>query len=400
MATRFRFNKAALEALKATDKRQYFYDTEIPQLGVTVLPSGKITYHVRVTEAGQSKRVGVQRGTFPAMPVPLARDEAKKILARNAEGVNIAEARRSERIDKALAELTVEDAVDLFCTNKVRRISTGQKFPIKDSTKEIYKKTIKRLLGDDYRKSLLSVTEGMLAKKVPKVPQITGSNGLRSLSSVWNWIGKQEAYRGKLPPNPVRLYSDYNEGLHVPPPRDRRIAADTLPAFFIELDKRPVEAQEALLWALLTGCRPGEVEGLTWEYVDLKNKTYTLPDPKNRRPAVLPIPPSLLPALRKRKQKSGRVFNITLRAHLDEITEALDLKLSPHDLRRTHAGICNGVLPETSAKRLQNRVLIDVFHHYVGTSADLHDEIAKVEREVYRLAGRPLDNVVKLEAVG
>ncbi|MDO8864050.1 integrase family protein [Haliea sp. E1-2-M8] len=399
MAARFRFNKAVLEALEATDKRQYFYDTEIPQLGVTVLPSGKITFHVRVTEDGQSKRVGINRGTFPAMQVPLARDEAKKILGENAKGVNIAESRRSERIDKALAELTVEDAVDLFCANKVRRISTGQKFPIKDSTKEIYKKTIKRLLGDDYQKSLLAVTEGLLAKKVSKVPQITGSNGLRSLSSVWNWIGKQEAYRGKMPPNPVRQYSDYHEGLHVPPPRDRRIPADTLPAFFTELDKRPVEAQEALLWALLTGCRPGEVEGLTWDYVNLKDKTYTLPDPKNRRPAVLPIPPSLLPALRKRKQKTGRVFPLTLRAHLDEITEALDIKLSPHDLRRTHAGICNGVLPETSAKRLQNRVLIDVFHHYVGTSADLHDEIAKVERELYRLAGRPLDNVQALRAV-
>ena len=400
MGGKIRFTQASLDAIKPTSGRQYFYDDKVPQLGVTVLPSGKKTFHIRVTDKGRTRRIGIERGTYPAMPIETARDEAKDMLAEHAKGIDLVEARRATRADEDLATLTVEDAVALFCDGKQRRLSTGQKVPLKDSTKASYKKTIKALLGKDlYESPLTKVTEATLDAKVKAAPQASGATALRSLSSVWNWLSRHPSYRGRMPANPVKEYATYHEGLHVPAPRDRRVNVKDLPDFLAEVEKRPAVAKEALLWLCLTGNRVGELEGLEWQHMDFRANEYVIPDPKNRRPARLPIPSTLVAPLRRRRKASGRVFPVKVRGHLKTVCEAVGFTVSPHDLRRTHAGICAAVLPETSAKRLQHRVLTDVFHQYVGTSADLHDELAKVEREFYRLAGKPLDNVQHLEVV-
>jgi integrase len=397
----FRFTRTSLDGLPpGNGKLTYYYDDTLPALGITRQVSGKLTFHVRTVIDGRTKRISIRNGRYPGMTPETARTAALAILNEAAQGVDPVAQRRAKRADKALEALTVEDAVTTFCENKVRRLSTGEKVPLKDGTKASYKKTIKALLGKTlYAGPLVKLTEKVIAERVAVTAKTVGASGCRSLSSVWNWTNRQQAYRGKLPPNPVKEYATYHDGLHVSAPKDRRLKRPDFPGFVAATDKlRPVQ-REAVLWLCLTGNRVGEAEGLEWSDIDWKANEYTLRDPKNRRTVTLPIPSSLVVPLKVRRKAEGRVFPVNIRHHVEECAKAVGAKLSPHDLRRTHAGLCASVLPETSSKRLQNRVLIDVFHQYVGTDADLHDEIAKVERTFYALAGRPLDNVQHLEAV-
>lgn len=395
-----RFTQATLDALKPADKRTFYYDDKQANLGVNVNTSGKLTFFVRCTVNGATKRIGIPSGNYPAMTIETAREKARELSSSVAKGTDPVRERRADKAAQRILDLTVKDAVDAFCEGKERRLSSGQKMPLKDGTKYSYRKTIQALLGKEiYEKPLVKLDEATLARRVQTTTKTVGATGCRSLSSVWNWTSKQAAYRGHLPPNPVKEYSQYHDGLHVPAPRDRRIPLTDLPAFLTSLEALRPYQQEALLWLSLTGNRLGEMMGLQWGDIDWRHSEYVLHDPKNRRRCTLPIPSTLITPLRRRRKAEGDVFNVSANGLLKDIGDAIGLKLSPHDLRRTHAGICASVLPEVSAKRLQNRVLNDVWSQYVGTSANLHDELAKVEREFYRLAGKPLKNVKHLEAV-
>lgn len=397
----FRFTKTSLDGLPPGDGRlTYYYDATLPALGITRQVSGKLNFHVRTVVDGRTKRISLKNGRYPGMTPETAREAALAILSEAAKGIDPVAQRRAQRADKALESLTVEDAVATFCEDKVRRLSTGQKVALKEGTKSSYRKNIKALLGEKlYSGPLVKLNEATIARCVSSTAKTVGATGCRSLSSVWNWTAKQQAYRGKLPPNPVKEYATYHDGLHVSAPKDRRLPQSDFPAFLAALDDLRSVQREGVLWLCLTGNRLGEAEGLQWEDIDWQHNEYTLRDPKNRRDATLPIPSTLATPLRRRRKDSGPVFPVSIRKHVEAAAKAVGLALSPHDLRRTHAGLCASVLPETSSKRLQNRVLIDVFHQYVGTSANLHDELAKVERAFYALAERPLDNVKHLEAV-
>lgn len=396
---RFRFTRDTLDRLQPGPSRQYFQDDKEPRLWVTVQPSGKVTFHCRCTVDGQTKRIGIPNGTYPGMTIDTARTAALAIANQVATGVDPVAKRRADRADRELARITVEDAVDAFCKGKVRRLTGGQKVALKESTQADYRKKIRALLGDGlYASPLVKLNETTIAKCVARTPKVTGAAGCRSLSSVWNWTAKQKQYRDKLPPNPVREYSHYNDGLYVAPPRNGRLRWEDFPAFLDALEAQPAPRREAVLWLLLTGNRIGEASRLDWQDVDFKRAEYVLRDPKNRHTPTLPIPSTLVKPLRLRRKESGPVF-ANIRGAVEECARAAGVKLTPHDLRRTHSGLCAASVPEVSGKRLQNRALTDVYHQYVGSSANLHDELAKVERLFYQMAGKPLTNVTHLAAV-
>ena len=93
----FNFTKQSVSKIRPTDKRQYFYDTKNPQLGLTVQPSGTKSFFVRTTINGTTKRIGLKPGRFPGVTPDLARIGAAKILADVAGGVNTIEVRKRQK---------------------------------------------------------------------------------------------------------------------------------------------------------------------------------------------------------------------------------------------------------------------------------------------------------------
>jgi integrase len=129
--------------------------------------------------------------------------------------------------------------------------------------------------------------------------------------------------------------------------RDRFVQPHELPKLFEALHAEPNPyVKTALLVALLTGARRGEVLAMRWADVDLQQATWRIPNTKARRPYWLPLPQpavTLLQALPWVHDNPYVFPGRDARSHLVNISKAwtrirthaglADVRI--HDLRRT-----------------------------------------------------------------
>ena len=103
-----------------------------------------------------------------------------------------------------------------------------------------------------------------------------------------------------------------------------------------------LEIYPAVVCALFTGMRQGEILGLRWERVDLTNGTIYVLQTKSGKPREIPISPKLASVLKSIKTgDGGPVFAITARSLNRHFAKALRLAgisdFRFHDLRHTFA---------------------------------------------------------------
>jgi integrase len=97
-------------------------------------------------------------------------------------------------------------------------------------------------------------------------------------------------------------------------PSDRVLTDDELRALWLALDAHPGAPADTIRLRLLLGQRGGEVIGMRWDEVDLKAGVWHLPGArtKNGRPHSVPLPPSALALLERRRGEApadaGAVF--------------------------------------------------------------------------------------------
>ena len=110
------------------------------------------------------------------------------------------------------------------------------------------------------------------------------------------------------------------EGLHNPvkairmpsPPagRDRRLGPGELEQL---LESSSDEINQVIRFALETAMRRGELAGMTWEMVDLKKRTVTLPETKNGQKRIVPLSSVAAAILKERlstRRLDGKVWDI------------------------------------------------------------------------------------------
>jgi integrase len=137
------------------------------------------------------------------------------------------------------------------------------------------------------------------------------------------------------------------EGLHNPvksirmpsPPagRDRRLQPGELEKLLEYLSD---EMNQVVRFALETAMRRGELAGMTWDMVDLKKRTVTLPDTKNGQKRIVPLSSVAVAILKERlntRRIDGEVWNIGLDAISQDFAKACQKAgisgLHFHDLR-------------------------------------------------------------------
>lgn len=170
---------------------------------------------------------------------------------------------------------------------------------------------------------------------------------------------------------------------------ERFLSAGEIAAFWHALDKAKMNAQTriALRIVLLTGVRPGELLGATWDEIDKDAATWTIPvdrqkmKPKMRskaKPFVVPLTPAVAALFEKLRHyaedsrfvmasplaDSGRYTDKSLIAAMRKLFEGdeplLDFpepRATPHDLRRTvrtHLGATLGVPPHIAERCLNH----------------------------------------------
>jgi Phage integrase family. len=157
-----------------------------------------------------------------------------------------------------------------------------------------------------------------------------------------------------------------------------------------------------LLFALLTGIRKSEAtEGLRWENVDLKDRTFYISHTKNGTPHKLPLTNYTFEMLNNISIKNGNPSSgIVFLSHVvekrfqileyveAEIEKALELRVTIHDLRRTFSTLAARVLTHYEHKKLMNHYDnrdVTMTHYVVFDVEDLRIPLQKLEDYILSL---------------
>jgi integrase len=342
-----KLTKTVVDALPLPRQGQVFvWDSEIKGFGVRLNPTG-ISYIAQSRVNGQSRRVTI--GKHGPFAPDKARKRALELLRDMANGIDPTLEKRRKKIQR----VTLEDVVKAYISdrdlkaNSIRDINKH----LDSSFQEWKEQPITKITRDTVLDRFRELSEKSKAQ---------ANQGFRILRGLINYA--QATYRPGGRPiiieNPVKVLSDA-QLWHVIQPRARKIPSDKVGMAWNVLQsikdtpsvERPGHSMvDAVRFCLLTGARWGEVTGLTWDRVDLEDETWFLPDPKNHQPVTLPLSSHALEMLKNRprmegnnyvfssnKSKSGRIG--PGRFVTNQVSTALGIEISPHDLRRTFRSI-------------------------------------------------------------
>jgi integrase len=310
--TELNFTKETLEKLRPADSARTVYrDAKVRGLQLRVSSRGVKTFSLYRWLKPVAKPERITLGRFPDLSVEQARVKALKLIGRMAAGENPNEVKRALRKEDTLQEL-----FDEFLEHK--RSKKG--LPLSEKTKEGYEGSFVLYLGGHRRTASRedAKTPGGLAAR--KLSQITDDD----IAAICRKIGKESPYaanRTRALLSSLFSYAvetkraKHNPAKHAPKfheeSRDRFLQADELKRFFQALADEPNrDYRDALLIALLTGARRGNVLSMQWKEVHLERAEWRIPGRKgkNRSPHVIALTAEALTILRARANDEPYVF--------------------------------------------------------------------------------------------
>ena len=342
MPIEINFTKKAIENIPTPEKRTEYKDQKIPELHLRVSPSGSKSFSV-YTRLPRSKPVRVTLGKFPNLTPDRARVIALKQLADICEGINPNERRRVD----ALSMITLRQAYKKYMETK----------DLKPKTIYGYESVFKCHLGDLHDRPLRQITRDVIARVHRNIPSDAQADlTMRVLRAVFNFARGEyikEDGSSLFPENPVEVLSHRKQWNNVGR-KQTHLRKSELPRFFDVLEQiRTLETPtgqsicDALLLALLTGLRRGEIFDLCWTDVDMEAEIFTARDTKNGLSLELPLTPYVAEIFRKSKLRMETDYVFAADNSYGQIREPKKVvnkvkKLSGyhcgfHDLRRTFA---------------------------------------------------------------
>jgi integrase len=336
--------KISRELLRDTKPKSQAFDiqdTELRGFAARVSPTGKITYCIRYTgTGGQQARKSLGRA-FPATSVSDAREAARMLLGKIANGEDpAATTRQKRRATLTLTEFIDERYRDWLATNT--------------QTADATEKRIRAAFKEELSRPMVEFTAWIIEKwrtarlKAGKAPA-TINRDLAALGSLfsraleWSLIDAHPLATVKQlqePDGRVRWLSDDEEdrlraALDAREARERTARANANAwRATRRYELMPVLDQAAyvdhlqpmVLLSLNTGLRQGETFKLRWDAVDLDRAVLTVrgATAKSRKVRHIPLNDEALAALTQwRKQTPGEfVFPGRAGSHVTEIKTA------------------------------------------------------------------------------
>jgi integrase len=229
----------------------------------------------------------------------------------------------------------------------------------------------------------------------------------RFLSAVINFaiiLSKNKNGVASITHNPVSIIKETQKW-----PKSQRkrtiIIDEDLPRWFqAVLDLKNETIRDFIIFAFLTGCRKTEGLSLEIENVDLENKTFTFPEPKNGIQLTLPMGNYLFDVLNRRikilKEKhhpltpmkyvfpgergGDKGYLVEPKKGLAKVVEQSRVKFTLHDLRRVFITCSNNIknITRFDAKCLVNHKIpeSDITDGYtIPRVADLREPMQRME---------------------
>lgn len=341
--TQFAFTKKVLDGLgmPAPGRRDYYRDTQVRGLQLTVYPSGRKTFVLFRKIKGRPERVYI--GPYPDMSIEQARGKASEHNAAIARGENPAEEQR-----KMNAEATLEEAFTSFMEDYKKQ--KRKSWPEDEAQ---FRRYLDWDTSPRWKQRRLSEISRQDIEKLHT--KIGGENGIAApyaanrllalLQAVFNFAIKN-GWDGKNPAKGITKFTEQS--------RERFLQADEMPRFFKALRSKETDRtfRDYFQLLLLTGARRANVMAMAWDQLNLYAAIWTIPDTKAGGPLTIALVPEAVRILKARraltndspwvfptngigrKSKSGHLEEPkTAWKRLLEIAGIADLRL--HDLRRT-----------------------------------------------------------------
>ena len=356
--------RIGLREVRALKPGTKIWDAAVPGFGARRQRSKAVSYILFYrTLEGRQRWHTIGRHGSPWTP-DMAREEAKRILGKVADGADPATEKQTKRKAKTVAELCDLYLADAESGRLLTRSKKAKKASTLATDRGRIVRHIKPLLGsmkvaavtpDDVETFMHQVAEGKTAGKTKTKPRglarVRGGKGTASrtvglLGAIFSYAVKHRMRAD----NPVRGVTRFGDG-----ERKRRLSDDEYQMLGAALGKAVDErfwpaAVAASRFLALTGWRSGEALGLRWNEIDLVRRTATLGDTKTGR-SVRPLSHAACDVLRKltRLSNNALVFPATrgdgrmtgfpkLWAKIAKLG-GLPADVTPHTLRHSFASL-------------------------------------------------------------
>lgn len=291
-----KFSVRFLESLPAREKRYDTYDADTRGLGVTVFESGALSLFWCRKVRGVPKRITI--GKFPECSVDAARRDAEQYnvqladwTRQNFTGANPFEpapppAPVAEPLTlKQLFERYVEDHLRLHAKNPAR-MERGARQMWDDGLADLGSRTLDSLKVAD---------ADTIHSKIGRAGKRTSANRtIQLLKTLLRFGQKKELYFGADITKGVELFDEKQ--------RERFLQPEELPAFMKALKtERNRDVADLVTLAIFTAARRADLFGMRWEDISFERASWTIPDPKSRRPYIVPLADEAIAVLKNRK---------------------------------------------------------------------------------------------------
>ena len=410
-----KITKTLVEQLAPPATGQWFVrDAILKGFGVRITANGVRAFIVEKRIDGKIKRLTL--GRFGEITAEQARKEAQKLLGKIALGLNPLAKREHTR----LQGVTLTEAFEAF---KLARQG------LKARTLYDYGRILQTAFGPWEKRPLLAITKDAIVRRHREIAQQSGEPyanlAMRVLRSIFNFsIPTYEDGFGKplLSENPV-LRLTQTRAWYRQTRRQSVIKIHQLPPWYAAVEAlrsgqegRGDTVADYLLVLLFTGLRRQEAAQLTWDQIDLQDRTLVIPDPKNREPFLLPFSDYVGEIFARRKKaaeidesvdakfvfpgEGPKRYLIEPKKQTAKVIEASGVRFTLHDLRRTFITVAESIDVQPYAiKRMVNHTLRgDVTGGYIVANVErLRAPVQRVTDYLLSAAGaRPAARILPL----
>jgi len=321
-----------------------WWDTDSKGLGLRITPTKKV-FIVQARVAGKTRKVTL--GRYGHLTLDQAKDRAKKELGKMAEGIDPAAQSKKQKAE----DVTLQQIVESYLkSKKLKALSIKDIKTHRDlNFLEWKEKPFCRITRDEVKRKFL---------KISKRSPAQANQAFRIFRALWNYAIAEYRYPDDKPvfgENPVNILSEQGIWNQIKP-RDSKIPVIKVGIAWNklqELKNSPALTQagrtliDATSFIFLTGCRLDEAAALTWDRVNLSEKWWHLDDPKNHHAVTFPLSEIACEIIASQPMKGKFVFPSTgklgriteVRTTMKKISEAIGVKVTAHDLRRTFKAI-------------------------------------------------------------
>lgn len=369
-------------------------------LGLRVSPKGKKTWFLAYA-VGPHNTKRTTLGSYPAMSLADARNEAINVMSRVNAGVDP----QLEKAEYKASETFVDLWEEYIKSPKFSKKAPASRKEEQRKFDKLLKDTIGPLKVQDIRIKHLSPILNKLARTAP-----VNANRLYALLS---FVFKFALNQGLIEVHPM-FGMDKPGGKEKP--RKRHLTPDEIKVLWPMLDTLSPALCDIFRLILLTAQRPGEVYAMEKKEINLQEKIWTIPyyKTKTKTEHVVPLNKQALTIIESRinfdekflfpsKSRSGHISNTS--KSRTRLIENMDIPAwTAHDLRRTARTLMSSIGVKVDiAERILNhsRGKIEAVYDLYSFLDEKRAALDKLDREISRIIGcSKKAKVVQLRRVG